>query len=150
MLLAAGLVSQVAIGVCIAQDTFTHPKRAIVGTPGPDTIRGGPGADRIFGRDGDDRIVSGPGPDLVSGDRGADTLSGGAGGDVILGGGGNDRLVGGSGRDLLLGGNSDDSIRARDGAVDTISCGPGRDRVIADRIDHVRRDCELKRLLGPR
>jgi hypothetical protein len=36
-----------------------------------------------------------------------------------------------------------DIIQARDGEVDTISCGPGRDRVVADADDQVARDCEV-------
>jgi hypothetical protein len=35
-----------------------------------------------------------------------------------------------------------DSIRATNGKRDVISCGSGRDRVVADRRDRVGRDCE--------
>ena len=43
-------------------------------------------------------------------------------------------LVGGSGRDLVL---------ARDGDIDRILCGPGRDTVRADNDDRVAGDCEV-------
>ena len=43
---------------------------------------------------------------------------------------------------MILGGAGNDIIGARDGAVDRISCGPGRDRVLADPQDVVARDCE--------
>lgn len=37
---------------------------------------------------------------------------------------------------------ADDTIDSRDGARQWISCGPGRDAVLADRIDRVARNCE--------
>jgi PKD repeat protein len=79
----------------------------------------------------------------LTGTSRADRLVGGAGSDVIRGGAGNDVIVGGAGRDTLSGGAGNDRIYAVDGAVDTISCGPGRDVVFADRIDRVARDCEV-------
>jgi hypothetical protein len=36
-------------------------------------------------------------------------------------------------------------IRARDGQRDEVTCGSGRDRVIADKRDRVRRSCERVR-----
>jgi hypothetical protein len=33
-------------------------------------------------------------------------------------------------------------INVRDGQKDTVSCGAGNDRVIADKIDRVAKDCE--------
>ncbi|MDX6679603.1 MAG: hypothetical protein QOE31_3655, partial [Solirubrobacteraceae bacterium] len=44
--------------------------------------------------------------------------------------------------DIVAGGDGKDVIKARDGAIDRITCGAGRDRVTADRIDVVARDCE--------
>jgi Tol biopolymer transport system component len=92
--------------------------------PSFDSLDGGPLDDLVFARGGNDR---------VHGLGGADILYGGSGNDVLLGGSGKDDLRGGSGRDL---------IGARDGAIDQITCGPGRDRVVADRRDRVTRDCE--------
>ena len=63
--------------------------------------------------------------------------------DTFIGGPGNDTIIGGPGRDVLIGGPGNDVLSARDGQRDRIRCGPGRDRVIADRFDVVARDCEL-------
>jgi hypothetical protein len=36
-----------------------------------------------------------------------------------------------------------DVVRVRDGAADRVTCGAGRDRVVADAQDSVARDCEV-------
>jgi hypothetical protein len=41
-----------------------------------------------------------------------------------------------------VGGAGADVVRARDAGRDVIACGPGRDRVVADRADRVDRSCE--------
>lgn len=84
-------------------------------------------------------------PDVIRGTPFGDVLRGLAGADRLFGLGGADRLSGGPGNDLLSGGGGDDTIAARDGARDSISCGPGRDLVVADRLDSVGRDCEIIR-----
>ena len=89
-----------------------------------------------------DRLVGTRGPDTLRGLGGGDTIIGLTGNDVLDGGSGNDTLVGGPGRDVLIGGTGNDVLSARDGQPDRIRCGPGRDRVIADRFDVVARDCE--------
>jgi Ca2+-binding RTX toxin-like protein len=96
---------------------------------------GGTAADRdtIDGENGDDTIAGGPGADRLRGGPGDDTVDGGPGADLILGGGGNDEIRAGQGGDR---------IEIRDGRVDAVSCGGGRDRVIADAIDDVGRNCE--------
>jgi hypothetical protein len=48
----------------------------------------------------------------------------------------------GTGADLIIGGPGKDSISARDRTRDYIACGPGNDRVTADRQDVVAKDCE--------
>jgi RTX calcium-binding nonapeptide repeat (4 copies) len=88
--------------------------RVIVGTPGSDVLSGSIGADLIRARDGDDRIFAGSG---------------------------NDRAIGGSGKDFLYAGSGNDVLRARDGRVDFVACGVGKDVAIVDRRDHVR-SCE--------
>ena len=85
------------------------------------------------------------GPDLLRGLGGDDWLLGLGGADRLFGGAGNDHLVGGPGRDVLDGGTGKDRIEARDKARDVIRCGPGRDTVIADRVDSVARNCEVVR-----
>ena len=96
----------------------------VVGKPGPDVLRGTDTADVLKGRAGNDLLL------------------GGAGDDVLLGEQGNDVIVGGPGSDILRGGLGNDILRAKDGEVDVLSCGPGRDSFTADAADVVGADCE--------
>jgi hypothetical protein len=105
-------------------------------------------AGTLVGNGGDDT--------LIAGDAHGDTVDGGAGNDLVEGGFGDDRLVGGPGRDtvngdrksrcneyscdLIAAGN--DMIEVRDGEVDSVTCGVGTDKVIADAADVVAADCE--------
>jgi Ca2+-binding RTX toxin-like protein len=89
-----------------------------------------------------DRLVGTSASDSLLGLGGADTILGLAGNDFLDGGAGNDTLVGGPGQDTLFGRGGNDVLSVRDGQRDRVSCGPGRDRVIADRTDVVARDCE--------
>jgi len=89
-----------------------------------------------------DRLVGTPQRDTLRGLGGGDTILGLAGDDLLDGGTGNDTLVGGKGRDLLYGRAGNDALSVRDGSRDRVSCGMGRDRVVADRRDVVSRDCE--------
>ncbi len=97
---------------------------AKTGDAGNNTLRGTNNNDTLKGLGGNDRLFG-----LGDGDR----LYGGPGNDRLVGGGDHDRLVGGSGRDLIL---------ARDGGIDSIFCGPGRDTVRADNDDRVAGNCE--------
>lgn len=81
--------------------------------------------------------------DVLRGTASADELRGLAGDDGIRGGAGADLLVGGRGRDVFAGGDGNDRIFARDGEVDRVACGSGRDRVVADAQDRVAEDCEV-------
>jgi Ca2+-binding RTX toxin-like protein len=56
---------------------------------------------------------------------------------------GDDTIIGGGGPDLLAGGPGDDTLEARDGEVDSVSCGDGADSATADVIDQVEGDCEV-------
>jgi len=126
------------------------------GAGGNDTITGAPGAlgnDGVFAEGGRGNDVlstpqstsgildGGSGNDAIAGGRLGDMLDGGAGNDRVAGGGGPDAITGGPGKDRLLGGAGRDSIKSRDSRRDTVRCGPGRDRVTADRRDRVR-GCE--------
>jgi hypothetical protein len=106
------------------------------------------GRSTVFGAGGDDRIIGG---------NGEQTLDGGPGDDYIEGGYGDDTLVGGPGRDTIVGDSAssqcgvlqscvmpfgNDTIDARDGEPDSVSCGVGYDRVFADAFDTVASDCE--------
>jgi RTX calcium-binding nonapeptide repeat (4 copies) len=83
------------------------------------------------------------GDDTLRGTSGPDRINGKAGADEIYGLGGSDVLVGGSGRDYLVGGSGSDLLETRDGTRDSVDCGPGRDRVVADRSDIVSATCEV-------
>jgi Tol biopolymer transport system component len=78
----------------------------------------------------------------IVGTPAADTLRGSPLRDLIDGRGGADKIVGGGGNDGLTGGAGDDTIVSRDRYRDTVACGPGADRVIADYRDRVAQDCE--------
>jgi hypothetical protein len=64
------------------------------------------------------------------------------GDDVVHAGRGDDDVDPGPGADRVFAGPGRDVVRARDGARDHVSCGPGGDRVLIDRSDRVARDCE--------
>ena len=96
------------------------------GTPGNDVIRGGRGDDCLRGGDG------------------ADQLYGGFGADQLDGGPGNDVIEGDQDRNVVRGGAGDDRIGVSNGVIDDVDCGPGRDRVVADRGDRLR-GCEVVR-----
>jgi RTX calcium-binding nonapeptide repeat (4 copies) len=141
----------------------------LAGRAGNDDLDGGPGADDLAGGAGndaasyadavagvqvtlDDRAndgVAGEGDNVhsdvedVYGGPHDDTLAGSRRDNTLDGGDGNDQLTGGGGTDGLYGGAGDDVIDAKDGGQDQVDCGPGRDRVIADRSDIVR-GCELR------
>jgi Ca2+-binding RTX toxin-like protein len=119
------------------------------------TLAGGDGDDRLVGRGtrgitvvggrGDDRITGTAGGDELFGEAGDDRVDGGRGRDLVHGGTGDDDLTGGPGRDRLSGGTGRDVLRARDGVrSEGVSCGPGRDRAVADRRDRTR-SCERPR-----
>ncbi|HYC81494.1 MAG TPA: hypothetical protein VEB65_06890 [Solirubrobacterales bacterium] len=97
------------------------------------------------------------GADVLTGTNSDDSIDGGSGDDALTGGYGNDTIVGGPGSDRIDGdrsarcnemhcdldaGSAADSIDARDGATDTVACGPGPDSVKADAADVVAADCE--------
>lgn len=112
-----------------------RPGRKMIGTAHADRLIGTSQDDVIYGRGGPDRIFGMAGRDHLDGGGGADWLYGGAGGDRLQGGGGSDHLDGGAGADALL---------ARDGKVDFIDCGHGRDTAYVDDQDRVR-GCERVR-----
>jgi len=128
------------------------------------TLVGGNGNDTLIGNDlnntivgvapagtagvkpgpaGNDRLVGGGGGDLLLGAEGNDVEFGGLGNDTLLGADGTDVLIGNSGTDLLNAGNGNDANFAKDGTVDTITCGVGTDTLQDDTIDlNPTGDCE--------
>lgn len=153
------LALAVLLGVALAAGAITAAKTArgqgnaadrLVGTPGPDHLDGHAGPDKVFGRGGHDVLRGGRGPDTVSGGTGPDLIQGQLGADIVIGGAGADTIRGGRGRDLFnisaeglpVGGAGNDVIRARDGGLDEINCGAGRDKAIVDRAEDGVFDCE--------
>jgi RTX calcium-binding nonapeptide repeat (4 copies) len=104
---------------------------------GRDTMRGGEGEDRLEGANEGDSLHGNEGADLLIGYAGNDVVRGGPDADRIGGFEGNDRLMGNSGDDEI-----DSAFFETPGSRDTVSCGRGRDEVIANRNDVVRGDCE--------
>jgi len=84
-----------------------------------------------------------PGSDVLTGTPKADRLNGGAGNDRLYGMAGPDVLIGGKGRDTVVGGAGNDRLEVRDRERDVVDCGPGRDTVVADQRDAIRRGCEV-------
>ena len=121
----------------------------VVGTDGSDEIAFSQvGTDsELLGGGGDDSLQAGDGADHLDGGAGADTIDGGYGDDTITGGPGEDRISAD-----LAGGDcgpvwcklpyGNDTIDARDGETDSITCGAGTDQVLADVQDVVAPDCE--------
>jgi hypothetical protein len=112
------------------------------GTKAVDLIRGERGNDVLIGRGDSDCLSGGPGKDTVRGNGGVDVLTGNGGSDRLDGGGGADRLNPGEGKDKVDSGGGDDRVHSVDGKRDTIVCGAGADRVVADHKDKVSRSCE--------
>jgi Ca2+-binding RTX toxin-like protein len=133
----------------IEQVTLTNPGGRVVGTDAGELVK--------LQQVGSPYVLEGHGgaDELRAGD-GDDALDGGAGDDRLDGGFGNDRIVGGPGRDAISAdlatgdcgplwcklpyGN--DVVEARDGETDSVTCGAGTDRVVADAADTVAPDCE--------
>ncbi len=124
---------------------------AISGNEDDDLVVAGSGDDRAFGRAGNDRVRGQEGTDALSGNAGNDKVQGGEGDDRVFGregddsvsgNGGDDRVEGGRGEDRLFGRDGNDRIFVRDGVRDVVDCGSGNDRVVADRADSVRGNCE--------
>lgn len=107
------------------------------------SVNGGAGNDTIGGLYDQAAVDGGDGDDTIDGGNGNDTLNGGPGRDTIEGKGGNDEVIGGPGLDSLVGDSSrtategNDTIYARDGERDQVTCGLGADVVTGDQIDVV-------------
>jgi Ca2+-binding RTX toxin-like protein len=108
------------------------------------------------------RIDAGGGDDVIQGGEGNDVVNGGAGNDDLDASFGDDVIDPGPGRDVvfadLRGGDcgplwckdpyGNDIVNARDGEVDSIDCGVGTDKVIADADDVVNANCETVERAG--
>jgi hypothetical protein len=106
----------------------------LLGEAGNDMLQAGAGATGAFGGEGEDVLIGSSLGDELDGGNGADRIHGGVGDDLIMDDGGRDRIDAGAGNDRIV---------SRDGEIDEITCGPGRDHVTADRFDHVAADCDV-------
>ena len=73
------------------------------------------------------------GNDIICAYGGRDVVSGGGGHDLVYGGPGADRIAGGRGLDVLYGNAGRDRLNGRDGRVDRLNGGSGRDSARVDR-----------------
>ena len=114
--------------VTVLASNGTSSGNSMVGTAGPDVFNGLGGNDVLKGLDGND------------------TLNGGKGNDVLKGGPGNDKLVGGPGKDAFDAGTGNDTVNSADGTKETVNCGAGKDKVIADKLDKLNGCESVKRV----
>ncbi len=110
----------------------------------PDVLLGGAGNDQILAAFGD-IADGGPGDDEILDHGWARRLAGGDGNDRIMAIG-SDAIDAGAGDDRIVA--QDESANARKDGMQTIDCGPGRDRVEANFTDELR-GCESVKLLSP-
>jgi hypothetical protein len=88
------------------------------------------------------RAIAVSSPISVAGGLGNDDIGTSGANDVLAGGPGNDILKGNSGIDDYFGETGDDTIQARDGRPERISCGAGTDEADNDFIDIIA-ECEV-------
>jgi hypothetical protein len=110
----------------------------VVQVSGPSSISGGGGDDFLKTSDGADRLDGGPGADNIDGGYNDDVIVGGPGPDSLAG----DHPTGECGIYWCKYPAGNDTIDARDGERDSVTCGFGTDSVTADQLDVVAGDCE--------
>lgn len=142
----------------------------------PSLVRGGPGDDLIVGGPAEDAIDGGPGQDILAGGPGADVLHGGEHLDLVTyvdrigrdgtllprreavraqigrpdwSGSGDERDTIEDDIEQLQGGAGADRLALRDGNATAVSCGDGRDGVVADPRDVLDIDCETASVAPP-
>jgi len=124
---------------------------SITGTDRTDIFTGTGKAEKISGLGGGDQINGGGGNDLVEGGKGSDEVGDGLGQDTVYGGAGNDNLIGQGGdtsSDRFIAGGGDDTVQPWDSPAvkDVVNCGPGTDKVYADKADEINDNCERVRV----
>jgi Ca2+-binding RTX toxin-like protein len=171
LLATMALTLLVASGVALAVTRIgTDGPDTLRGTKGDDNLIGQGGNDTLLSLAGDDTLLGGPGKDVVNGGslaeplagnknlvggEGNDAVQGGLGSDNVLGGEGNDYMVDGEPeppavKDILSSGEGNDvmNVANKPAGKDTVTCGGGFDRALADSKDVVAPDCE-KVFIGP-
>jgi hypothetical protein len=120
------------------------PSARLVGTAGADSLNGSSKGERIDALGGDDVVAANAGDDCVFGGAGHDHLEGGFGRDLLDGGPGDDLIGGGQDVSVIRAGPGSDRISSSNGVADSVDCGTGTDRVVADRSDRLH-GCEAVR-----
>jgi hypothetical protein len=120
------------------------PARHLNGTSAADSIDGSGNVETIRGFGGDDSLAGNSGDDCLFGGDGDDHLEGGFGRDTLDGGSGDDLIGGGQEASVIRAGSGDDRVSSSNGVADSVDCGGGTDRVVADRSDRLR-GCETVR-----
>jgi Ca2+-binding RTX toxin-like protein len=161
-------VEQVTGGTGDDQITGTASANTLVGGGGNDRLAGADGLDLLTGGAGNDVLQGGAGADGLSGGDGNDGLDGGTASDALDGGAGDDQAVysartgavtvtldgepddGAQGENDRIKTNVEgaatgagaDKLDTRDDVAGDVSCGRGRDELMADTADRVDADCE--------
>jgi Ca2+-binding RTX toxin-like protein len=130
------------------------------GSDGDEYAAGGlfgdsPGATGNSDRDGNDKVYGGGGRDMLYGFGGSDVLVGGGNADYIFAAEFRTRMTRpyvvrseSPGMDFVKGGLGGDHIESKDGRMDIIDCGGGKDAVWFDEgLDIVSPDCELRNII---
>jgi len=118
---------------------FQGSGNALTGSEAANELEGSGRADALIGGGGNDRLRSFDGNDRLDGGAGDDFLEGGFDDDVLDGGAGTDSFVGDETRQETIG-TGNDTINARDGLPEPVSCGPGADKATVDANDTVATD----------
>jgi hypothetical protein len=120
------------------------PGLRLVGTSGADSLTGSSKGESIDALGGDDVVAGNAGDDCLFGGDGNDHLEGGFGRDLLDGGSGDDLIGGGQEVSVIRAGPGNDRISSSNGVADSVDCGGGTDRVVADRSDRLHA-CETVR-----
>jgi hypothetical protein len=97
----------------------------------------------LYAGAGNDTLIGGGGANTLVAGAGTDTLTAGSGNTRLVGGSGATTLTGGSGHNVYQGGSGADTIKARNGVTEDVTCGAGADAVTADTTDTASADCEV-------
>ena len=96
----------------------------------------------LRGEKGNDKLSGKGGPGFLAPIEAFMTIEGGPGSDKIIGGGNRDIIYGEDGEDKVKSGDGRDIIDVKDGAMDEVKCGAGKDEVTGDSSDKIAGDCE--------
>ena len=107
--------------------------------------------DSITGTDRTDIFTGTDKAERISGLAAIDEIGDGLGQDTVYGGAGKDNLIGQGGdtsTDRFVAGSGDDTVQPWDSPAvkDVVNCGPGTDKVYADKADVIKDNCERVRV----